>query len=62
MFESVAGEFTSGNAMPLADIRACFVQLKQAFASLHAPKLLPIDSPAVLAIVSKIETAASKLQ
>jgi hypothetical protein len=61
MFESVAGELSGGNAAALSDIRAGFAQLKQAFASVAAPKHAPIDYAAVLSIVSKMEAAAAKL-
>jgi len=61
MIESVAGDFAGDNAVPLADIRAGFTQLKQAFANVKAPKQPAIDYLAVLGIVSKIELAAGKL-
>ena len=61
MFEGVAGEFSGDNAMALSDIRAGFAQLKQAFASLAAPKLAPMDDAALLNAVSKIEAVARKL-
>jgi hypothetical protein len=61
MIESVAGEFAGGNAAPLAEMRAGFSQLKQAFVNVNAPKQPTIDTSAMLAIVSKIEVAAGKL-
>lgn len=61
MIESVAGELGSDNAVALGDMREGFVQLKRAFASVNAPKLPPVESPAVLGIVARIELAAGKL-
>ena len=61
MIESVAGELEANNAAALGDMRAGFAQLKQAFASVTAPKQAVMDYPAVLGIVSRIELAAGKL-
>jgi hypothetical protein len=61
MFESVVGDFAGDNAAVLSDIRTGFAQLKQAFVSVNAPKLVAIDNAAVLSVVSKIELAAGKL-
>jgi hypothetical protein len=61
MFESVAGELSGDNAAALGEIRAGFAQLKQAFASVAAPKQAPMDYAAVLGVVSKMEAVARKL-
>lgn len=61
MFESAAGELAGGNATALSEIRAGFAQLKQAFASVAAPKQVPMDYAAVLSVVTKMEVAAGKL-
>ncbi len=61
MIEGVAGELEANNAAALADMRAGFAQLKQAFASVTAPKQAVMDYAAVLGIVSRIEVAAGKL-
>lgn len=60
-FESVAGELAPGNEAALADIRAGFAQLKQAFTPVNPPKLPAIDNSAVVEIVSKIAQAAKKI-
>jgi len=62
MVESVAGDFAGNNAAALADMRAGFAQLKQAFANVNAPKQPPIGYPAMLEIVARIEGAAGKLK
>jgi hypothetical protein len=61
MIESVAGDFTGDNAAALADIRVGLAQLKQAFATVNAPKQPSIDPSVLAAIVTKIEMAADKL-
>jgi hypothetical protein len=61
MIESVAGELGSNNAAALADMRAGLTQLKQAFASVNAPKQAVMDYAALIAIVSRIELATGKL-
>ena len=48
MIESVAGELEAKNAAALSDIRAGFAQLKQAFASVTAPKQAVMDYAALL--------------
>jgi hypothetical protein len=42
-------------------MRQRFAQLKQAFATVHAPKRPPLDAAALLGLVSRIELAAGKL-
>jgi hypothetical protein len=61
MVESVAGELEPNNAAALSDIRAGFAQLKQAFATVAAPKRPPMDNAALLDIVARIELAVGKL-
>lgn len=61
MVESVAAEIPSDNAVALRNIRAGFAQLKQALASVNAPKKATIDYAAVSSLVSKIQSAAEKL-
>src|SRR5476649_2570234 len=61
MIERVASEVTGDSATALSEVRAGFTPLKQAFASLNAPKQPTIDTAAVLSAVSKIEAAAGKL-
>lgn len=61
MVESVANEFAGDNAMALADIRGGFARLKQALASVNAPRLAVIDQSAMLDIVARVEAAASRL-
>jgi hypothetical protein len=61
MVESVAGELAADNAGALSDMRAEFAQLKQPFIVVNAPIQATADYAAVLAIVSRIETAAGKL-
>jgi hypothetical protein len=61
MIESVAGELGANNAAALADMRAELAQLKQAFASVTAPKQAVMDYAELVAIVSRIELAAGKL-
>lgn len=62
MIESVASDLAVRNPKALRDIRDGFAQLKQAFAVVTAPKRPPIEEAAMLAIVSRVETAAAKLQ
>jgi hypothetical protein len=61
MIESVAGELEAMNPETLRDMRQRFAQLKQAFATVHAPKRPPLDAAALLGLVSRIELAAGKL-
>jgi hypothetical protein len=61
MIGTVAGELGPDNAAALDDMRAGFTQLKQAFASVTAPKQAVMDYAALLGIVSRIELAAGKL-
>jgi hypothetical protein len=61
MIESVAGELEANNAAALSDMRAGFALLKQAFASVIAPKQAIMDDAALLGIVAGIELAAGKL-
>jgi hypothetical protein len=61
IIEGAAGELGANDAAALGDMRAGFAQLKQAFASVNAPKQAVMDYAAVLAIVAKIELAAGKL-
>lgn len=61
MIESVADELGANNAAALDDMRAELVKLKQAFASVTAPKQAVMDYAALLGIVSRIELAAGKL-
>jgi hypothetical protein len=61
MIESAAGELEAGNAAALGDVRAGFAQLKQAFATVTAPKQVVMDEAAVLGLVSRIELAAGRL-
>ena len=61
MIESVAGDLEAKNAEALRDMRDGLSQLKQAFATVDAPKRPPIEEAAMLGIVSRIELAASKL-
>ena len=50
------------NPDALREMREALAQLKQAFAAVTAPKRPPIDETAMLAIVSRVELAAAKLQ
>lgn len=61
MIESAAPELEVNNAAAFSEIRAEFAKLKQAFASVTAPKQAVMDYPAILAIVARIERAAGKL-
>jgi hypothetical protein len=61
MIESVAGELEANNAAAVADMRAGLAQLKQAFAPVIAPKKAPMESSALLGIVTRVELAAGKL-
>jgi hypothetical protein len=61
MIESVAGDLAAKNADALRDLRDGLSQLKQAFATVNAPKRPSIDAAAMLGIVSRIESAAGKL-
>jgi hypothetical protein len=61
MFESVAGDLGVKNAEALHDLRGGLSQLKQAFATVDAPKRPPIDDASLLGIVARIELAAGKL-
>jgi len=61
MIETAAPELTAKDAVALSEMRAGLAQLKQAFASVTAPKLAVMENAAVSAIVSQIEAAAGKL-
>ena len=61
MIESVAGDLEAQNAGALRDMRDGLSQLKQAFASVDAPRRPPINDAALLGIVARIELAAGKL-
>ncbi len=61
MIESVAGDLEAKNAETLRDMRDGLSQLKQAFATVDAPRRPPIDDAALLGVVSRIELAAGKL-
>jgi hypothetical protein len=61
MIESVAGDLEAKNPEALRDMRQGFVQLKQAFAAVDAPKRPPLDAAALLGVVSRIELAVGKL-
>jgi hypothetical protein len=61
MIESAAGEVDAGNAVALGEMRAGLMELKQAFASVTAPKQPVLNYATVLGIVSRIELAAGKL-
>jgi hypothetical protein len=61
MIDSVAGELAAKNAEALRDLREGLSQLKQAFATVDAPKRPPIDDAALLGIIARIEQAAGKL-
>jgi hypothetical protein len=61
MIEAVAGDLKAKNAEALRDMRDGLSQLKQAFATVDAPKRPPIDDAALLGMVSRIELAAGKL-
>jgi hypothetical protein len=61
MIENVAPELAANNAAALSELRAGFAQLKQAFASVIAPKQAVMDYSAVLGIVARVESAAGKL-
>ncbi len=62
MIESVAGDLEAKNPESLQEMRQAVAQLKQAFAAVTAPKRPPIEETAMLAIVSRAELAAAKLQ
>ncbi len=62
MIESVAGDLEARNPDALRDMREGFAELKQAFATVNAPKRPPIDADAMLGIVSRVALAAAKLQ
>lgn len=62
MIESVAGALEVKNPDSLREMREGFAQLKQAFAAINAPKRPPIEEAAMLAIVSRVELAAGKIQ
>lgn len=62
MIESIAADLADKNPEALRDIRDNFAQLKQAFASVNAPKHPPLDVPAVADRVSRIAAAAAKLK
>ena len=61
MIENVAPGLAGDNAVELSELRAGFAQLKQAFASVIAPKQAVMDYSAVLGIVARVESAAGKL-
>lgn len=61
MIESVAGDLEAKNPEALRDIRQEFAQLKQAFATVNAPKRPPLAAAGLLGVVSRIELAAGKL-
>ncbi len=61
MIESVAGELEAKDAAALADIRAVLSQLKQAFASVTAPRSGVIDEAALQVAIARVELAARKL-
>lgn len=61
MIDSVAGDLASKNPDALREIRDNMAQLKQAFATLNAPKEPPQDPAALTERVAKIEAAALKL-
>lgn len=61
MVESVAGDLAAKNADALRDLRDGMSQLKQAFASVDAPRRPPIDEAALNGIVSRIELAGGRL-
>jgi hypothetical protein len=62
MIESVAGDLEAKNSDALREMREGFAQLKQAFAAMNAPKRPPIEDATMLAIVSRVELAAGKLE
>jgi hypothetical protein len=61
MIESVAPDLETKNAAALAEVRAGFADLKQAFPSPRPPHMPVKDLAAVLADVARIELAAGKL-
>jgi hypothetical protein len=61
MIESVAGDLEAKNPEALRDMRQGFAQLKEAFATVDAPKRPPLDAATLLGVVSRIEQAAGKL-
>ncbi|MGH6727251.1 MAG: hypothetical protein ACREB8_12010 [Pseudolabrys sp.] len=61
MIDSVGGDLGAKNAEALRDLRDGLARLKQAFASVDAPRRPPIDEANLLAVVSRIEQAAGRL-
>jgi len=61
MFENVADDLGSINAIALSGIRTGFAELKQLFIKVKAPKQAIIDYSVFVGIISKIELAAGKL-
>jgi hypothetical protein len=62
MVESVANDLEAKNPDALREMREGFAQLKLAFVAINAPKRPPIEEAAMLAMVSRVELAAGKLQ
>ena len=62
MVESVAGALEAKNPEALREMREGFAQLKQTFATMNAPKRPPIEEAAMIALVSRVELVAGKLQ
>jgi len=61
MIESVAGDLAAKNPEALRDLRDGLARLKQAFASVDAPKRLPIDTADLHGAISRVRQAAGKL-
>lgn len=61
MIESVVGDLEVKNAEALRDMRDGLSQLKQAFATVDAPKRPPIEEAVMLGIVLRIELAGGRL-
>jgi hypothetical protein len=62
MIDGVAGELATENAVAVRELHGGLSQLKLAFAAVEAPKRTPMDAADLLAVVSRIESAAGKLK